>query len=162
MRDHLHYLLLDGFDPDTGEVLKNATLKADPSVFRLAPVASNADPAFLSLDDVHSAYAKQLEEMGWIVVREAFVLGDRVACYRMAKRGKRRLKYPSVELSYQEFHVERDYSLGVESPLRKGERRKRPWCVIADSAITRTFGSLETAAPAFIDAAKTEAEKQGL
>jgi tetratricopeptide (TPR) repeat protein len=39
MRDHLHYLLLDGFDPDTGELALRvgltSTAESDPSVLRL-------------------------------------------------------------------------------------------------------------------------------
>jgi hypothetical protein len=148
------------FDPDTGEVLKKATLNADPSAFRLA---DNNAPNSLgmphSLEGIEETFGRELEQMGWIVVRVKFELGERLACYRVAKRGSRRLKYPSVEIDFIEFEMEPVIGEGGQMVLQRGSRRKRPWCVRADSATTRTFGSIEHAAPAFLEAAKQEATK---
>lgn len=148
------------FDPDTGEVLREATLNADPAAFRLAheghpPPAPQI--AFKTLGEVEAAFRDELVRLGWTAAVEAVEPGDRIACYRMAKIGNRRLKHPTLELYHEPFETEVVCLESGDISIRRGGPRKRPWGVRCEEERTRTFSSLDAAAHSFIEVARAHA-----
>ncbi len=148
------------FDPDTGEVLTGAKLVADQAAFRIPSQDEVNDRHFLSstLDELKKEIQEEVKKYGWFLEIEDFESFRHLACFRMAKRGNRRLKHPSITLYHEPFFMDPVYTPGGGTvTYKRGSARSKPWGVRADGETTRTFGSMEKAAVVFVEMAQKHA-----
>lgn len=167
MRGALRHFRVDRisgfFDPESGELLNAATLVTDGSAFSERHTVPPSRPCQVTtLQDLETLYRDALERQGWIVAMEADAGSERLACYRLAKRGNRRLKHPSLVISYDQYAIEVFAAPDGSVVQRRGQPRSRPWGVREANGSLGTWGSIEKAYPVFLNAAGVATEEKAL
>jgi len=147
------------FDPDSGELLKQATLDVHqgpmPAITEPSPPQPQR-PQLKTLAEVAEHYGEALKGLGWIVELERDKFSERLGCYRPKKRGGGRLKHPTVKLS----HTPRTINAVATADGRienVAGPRQLPWSVHGPDERGRTWGSLERALPVFLKEAGCKA-----
>jgi len=104
---------------------------------------------YSSLGEIYDQNVEQLKQLGWHVI-----IGDsELTLHRMRKNGNP-LKGSDVQLYYEEYSS--DLVVGLDGELREENVRKRsrPFGVRAKNFETKTFSTLDKAAPIFMAQAK--------
>lgn len=114
-------------------------------------------PCYKSINDLLGQKREFLSELGWHIESDE----EYFSLHRYFKNGKPR-KGADVLLCFEEF----DFSVGFDEQgnfiEEKMGKRQRPWVLRADDQITRTFGSLDKAATAFLKTAEKLAPNRAI
>jgi predicted DNA-binding transcriptional regulator YafY len=110
---------------------------------RVEPIQYN------SLSEIYDQNVEQLKQLGWHVI----ISDSELTLHRVRKNGNP-LKGRDVQLYYEEYSS--DLVVGLDGELREENVRKRsrPFGVRAKNFETKTFSTLDKAAPIFMAQAK--------
>lgn len=119
------------FDPDTGEILQEPALSADPKYLSntyQSDIPREAAPQ-TTIDQIARQYRSELEALGWVVEtsRNSETGQEQLACFRRNKRTGQRLKHPHTALSFEPKVFDQvAMPDGTIRQVYAGERQ-RPW-----------------------------------
>lgn len=147
------------FDPETGEILQEATLEKHsgdvPEFNRNQMADKRVAPEPQSISAIFTLYETALQNAGWTPSLETAGSSERLGCHRLGKRGKP-LKNPAISLHFDAFSDDSQVDMESGEIIWNKNLRKRPWTVRSEDFPSRSFGSVEPALRAFLNAAKVE------
>ena len=149
------------FDPDSGELMKQATLAEHqgpmPAITLPSPPPQPQRLEPKTLEEVAEHYGEALRGLGWIVELERDKSSETLACYWPKKRGGGRLKHPTVKLSHTPRTIDAVATADGRIENVDPGPLQRPWSVHGPDERGRTWGSLERALPVFLKEAGCKA-----